>query len=280
MQRPAETTYFRYPAPGHVLRHVRLALDARGDDVVEGLMPALPDLTDPGGGIRLGAMTMLVDYVAGVTALRTVKPDWTVTHDLALHLTRPAPPAGELEAFCEVTRAGRNTVTSETSVVAPGVGEVARAFVTFTRLPRRDDTPEASQILHINLAEPIEDERSRVPLDEAVGFRLGRSEAGPYAEFDHTDFIVNSVGAIQGGVVALSLERAASWAGEVALGAPCRTTDLHLHYLALGKHGPFQARAEVLRVSEHAVTARVALHDTGNEDRLLALGVATAERVG
>jgi acyl-coenzyme A thioesterase PaaI-like protein len=279
MERPAETTYFRYPAPGHVLRYVRLALDARGGDVVEGLMPALPDLADAGGGIRLGALTMLVDYVAGVTALRTVQPDWTVTHDLALHLVQPAPPVGELEAFCRVTRAGRNNVSSETSVVAPGVGEVARAFVTFTRLPRREDTPAVSQILHINLAEPLADERPRIPLDEAVGFRLGRGDEGPYAEFDHTDFVVNSVGAIQGGVVALALERAASWAGECALGVGCRATDLHLHYLALGKTGPFRARAEVLRVSEHSVVSRVALHDTGDGDRLLALGVATAERV-
>jgi hypothetical protein len=32
-------------------------------------------------------------------------------------------------------------------------------------------------------------------------------------------------------------------------------------------------------VSEHSVVSRVALHDTGDGDRLLALGVATAERV-
>ena len=71
-----------------------------------------------------------------------------------------------------------------------------------------------------------------------------------WVEFDHIPFIHNSLGAIQGGVVALSLERGGSWAAEAELGRPCRTTDLHLHYLALGRSGPFRARAEVLRV-EH-----------------------------
>jgi acyl-coenzyme A thioesterase PaaI-like protein len=134
----------------------------------------------------------------------------------------------------------------------------------------------------VNLAEA--DEMPRRPLDEAIGFRFSEpqtdAERRHWVEFDHIPFIHNSLGAIQGGVVALSLERGGSWAAEAELGRPCRTTDLHIHYLALGRSGPFRARAEVLRVEPRgAVVSRVELVDTGAEDRLLALGVATAEPI-
>ncbi|MEL7156030.1 MAG: PaaI family thioesterase [Actinomycetota bacterium] len=283
MKRPATTTPLPYPASGHVLRYARLAFDATTPGQTEGLMPALPDLCEEGGGIRLGAICLLADYAAGVTALASVQPDWPVTHDLAVHLVAPAPPEGELEATCEVVRAGRNSVISETSVRSPVAGEVARVFVTFTRLPRRPDTPTARPGGLTNLAEDRSIERPRVPLDEAVGFRLATAADGDHGQsvvaFDHSPFIVNSLGAIQGGVVALALERSASWAGEQSLGRPCRTTDLHLHYLALGRTGPFEARAELLRVDDTVVTSRVGLVDTGDDDRLLALGVASAQPV-
>lgn len=276
MERLANTTDLSYPASGHVLRYLRLAFDSSVPGRTEGLMPAMADLCDDGGGIRLGAIALLADFAAGITALDTVSPDWTVTHDMALHLVQPAPPKGELEATCEVMRAGKNSVTSETIVVSPVVGEVARVFITFTRLPRRGDTPMAAPITRINLAESSNVERPRAALDEAVGFRLEQGQRS-YVEFDHSPFIVNSLGAIQGGVIALALERAASWAGQAALHRPCRTTDLHLHFLAMGKQGPFQARAEVLRADDGVVVSRIGLFDTGDHDRLLALGVGTAD---
>ena len=288
MERPAETTNFRYPGPGHILRYARLAIDGSTDGLVEGLLPALDDLCDAGGAVRLGAMALLVDYAAGMLAIQTVQPDWTVTHDLALHLTGLAPAVGELEADCRVVRAGKSAVISETALRTPAGDEVARAYVTFNRVPRREGTPGASDQRHVNLAEA--DEMPRRPLDEAIGFRFSEPLTGPlsehgagdrhWVEFDHIPFIYNSLGAIQGGVVALALERGGSWAAEAELGRPCRTTDLHLHYLALGRSGPFRARAEVLRVEpKGGVVSRVELVDTGAEDRLLALGVVTAEPI-
>ncbi len=279
MQRPAETSDLPYPGPGHILRYVRLAMDASDPDRTEAVMPALPDLCDPAGAVRLGPIALLADYAAGVTSHRAVRPDWPVTHDLALHLMRPAPAEGELEAVCTITRAGRNSVVSETAVTSPVIGDVARVIITFSRLPRRDDTPtEAVRSPVVNLADDPSIERPRLPLDEAVGFRFTAGER-PAVAFDHDPFIHNSLGAIQGGVIALALERAASWAAEPVFGARVRTTDLHLHYLALGRRGPFEARAETLRVGPGSVVSRVALVDTGDDDRLLALGVGTAEPV-
>lgn len=277
MQRPADSAKLDYPGPGHLLRWMRLAVDTSGHDGIgRGLMPALGDYADSAGSLRLGALSILADYVAGVSSLQPVSPDWPVTHDMAIHITQPCPAEGELEAECRLVRVGRNSVVSETSVISPSVGEVARAFVTYTRIPRRDDTPAPPPATSVNLAEPLEAEAARGPIDDACGFRLVQGVTGPHVEFDHSPFVENSVHAIQGGIVSLAMDRAASSAAEQALGRPCSTTDLHLHYLALGKDGPFQARTEVLRVTDISVTTRVALHDTGNDDRLLALGVATA----
>ena len=277
MKRPSDSANMTYPKPGQILRWMRLAVDNSGDDGIgRGLMPALVDYTDSAGTLRLGAISILADYVAGFSSLRTVSPDWPVTHDMAIHITQPCPPEGELEAECRLVRAGRNNVVSETSIVSPVVGEVARAFVTFTRLPRREDTPTAPATTRANLAERLEKEAPRMRIDDACGFRFEKATSGPYVEFDHSLFVENSVHAIQGGVVSLAMERSAAWAAELALGQPCSSSDIHIHYLALGKDGPFQARAEVLRIAENSVTSRVSVHDTGNDDRLLALGVATA----
>ena len=99
MKRPADSASMGYPKPGQVLRWMRLAVDNSGDDGIgRGLMPALVDYTDSAGALRLGAISILADYVAGFSSLRTVSPDWPVTHDMAIHITQPCPPEGELEA--------------------------------------------------------------------------------------------------------------------------------------------------------------------------------------
>ena len=271
MQRATETTFMRYPGPGHILRYVRLALDCSADEQTEGLVAALPDLCDDGGAVRLGVISMLADFAAGSASVRKVAPDWTVTHDMALHMTKPVPAGDELSCTCKIIRAGKNSVFSETSILASDGTEAARAYVTFTRLVSREGSVKSSFTKHVNLAEASE--MPRIPLDTAVGYRFLPGAV----EFDHTPFIINSLGAIQGGVIALTMERAASWAARGVFGQPARTTDLHLHYLALGKQGPFQARTEPLRRTANSLTSRIELVDTGDTDRLLAQGVATAE---
>ena len=52
-----------------------------------------------------------------------------------MHLTGPGTPRGELEANCRLVRAGKSAVISETSIRTPAGGEVARAYVTFNRVP-------------------------------------------------------------------------------------------------------------------------------------------------
>ena len=76
------------------------------------------------------------------------------------------------------------------------------------------------------------------------------------------------------------LERVAALAAETTLGSPSVTTDLHLHYLAQAKGGPFEVKADVLRIEPTTVTSRVQIVDVGNGNRLLDVGTATAATVG
>ena len=83
----------------------------------------------------------------------------------------------------------------------------------------------------------------------------------------------NSLDAIQGGALALLVEGAAESAGS-KLGL-CRVRDLEIHYLALGRTGPIQARPRILRRDADSALVRVEIVDGGAEDRTVV--IATAE---
>jgi acyl-coenzyme A thioesterase PaaI-like protein len=72
-------------------------------------------------------------------------------------------------------------------------------------------------------------------------------------------YIENSLGAVQGGVLA-SLADAATAS---ALGAGFETVDLQLFYLALAKDGPIRARAEVLARGDRWGSVAVEIDDLG-----------------
>lgn len=263
----------RYPGPGHVLRHLRLTVDASDDDHSVGTMPNLDDMADAGGALRLGPLAMLTDFTAGLLSARAVRPDWTVTYDLELHLLGETTPGGLVTTHSSVVRSGRNNVISESMVTGDDGSDIARAAITFTRLQRRDDTPRSDNLQwQLDLAE--EQEAPRVPLDDFLGF-VPDIPAGTVT-FGHHAVLHNSLGAIQGGVIAMAVERAGSVRAERELGRPARTVHIHLYYLALGRTGPFQARTRLLRSDAGGVVSRVELVDTGDGDRVLALGTATA----
>ena len=74
---------------------------------------------------------------------------------------------------------------------------------------------------------------------------------------------MNSMGALQGGIVGAVVEAAAEVALQSATGRPLVVTDVQLTYLAFGKVGPLRTRVDVIeRNATHAV-ARVELVDAG-----------------
>jgi acyl-coenzyme A thioesterase PaaI-like protein len=89
---------------------------------------------------------------------------------------------------------------------------------------------------------------------------------------------MNSMGALQGGVVGVVVEAAAEAALRHAAGAPLVVTDLQLTYLAFGRVGPLRTETEVLACTPEHGVARVALFDTGAESRQMSVARVVATR--
>ncbi len=118
-----------------------------------------------------------------------------------------------------------------------------------------------------------------VPVTDGVGITIS-DPAGGVASVEVNEYVQNSVGALQGGVMALLAETAAEQAVGSAVGreAEVMITDLQMAYLALGRIGPIESRVTELEGDGIGVECRcppsgrqsalVELHDRGDDDRL------------
>jgi uncharacterized protein (TIGR00369 family) len=221
----------------------------------------------------MGAIAPLVDLCAGLLGAKAVHPDWTATLDFKLHLDH-LPSEGHIHGACRPLRVGRNMVLSENRLTDDDGRPVGVAHVTFSRLPRRDDTPvtPAPKVGVTDLARA--DEEPRLPLDQYYEIRIDPDDTA--FELDHHERIYNSFGSIQGGAMGALLERVAVLAAERELGVPCRTVDLHFSYLAPATTGPFRAVAVPLRIEPGSVLSMVELLDRGNDNRQCVIGTARA----
>lgn len=267
-----------YPPPGHIIRHLRMDLELRSETALHATMPITDDLRDPGGAVRTGALATLVDVAAGTFCHEMVRPDWLATADMKIHLIRPAF-GDEVRAVTTTVRSGKRNMLSATSV-SDDEGEVARSWVTYTRLSRRDDNPtveEGSRIgrrLHYVEDPSLDTERNRPMLDDYLGLRIATE--GLSLELDHHPRIHNSFGSLQGGAAAVLVERLAMVAAEQRFGRPGRVTDLHIQYLGQTRSGPFRVEGDVLRTDVGSITCEVSVRDTGNDGHLLDLATVTA----
>lgn len=261
----------RYPHPTSILCYSRLVHELHEDGTVSGSMPILADHLDADGRIRMGAVTPLCDLLAGLLGARAAHPDWTATLDFKLHLDH-LPRGGRIHGTCRPLRAGKTTVLSENRLVDDDGRPVGVAHVTFSRLPRRDDTLQAPPPKVGTTDLTNADEEPRLPPDEYYGLRIDPVEAA--FELDHHERIYNSFGSIQGGAMGALLDRVATLCGERLLGVPTRTVDLHFSYLAPATTGPFRVHAQPVRVEEASVLSTVELVDLGRDGRQCAVGTA------
>lgn len=221
----------------------------------------------------MGALAPLVDLCAGVLGARAAYPDWTATLDFTLHLAKP-PASGTVHGLAKPLRVGTNTVLSENRVTDDDGNLVALAHVTFSRLPRRDDTPITPPPKSGSADYRRDEEEPRLACDDYYGLRFDPDV--PAFELDHHERIYNSFGSVQGGAMAALLERVAALAGERLLGRPARTVDMHFSYLSPATKGPFRVIAGPVRVESSSVLSTVELVDLGRDARQCALGTATA----
>jgi uncharacterized protein (TIGR00369 family) len=271
-----------YPPQKHMLRDLMVSMEFQGKGRSTVRAPVVPEVCTDQGAMRVGILATLGDMVGGGLSIRAVYPDWIATADLSIHTSGRAT-SGVVAAAGSVVRAGRTTVVVEVDIrqeaatSAEETTPIGSVMMTFSRLPRREDNREV---------EIDEDSRQTVDL-AAPGSGLTRpylaelgvrvlDEAQGVVELDMTDYVRNSVGALQGGTVAILADVAGQHAARSATGKPLATSDLAIHYLLQGRVGPFRTRAKVLRTTNDTALTRVDVIDSGADDRLITVVMNTA----
>ena len=252
-----------YPPEHHVLRDLGLEIETTADHTARAWMDVSHAVAAPWGGVTAGVLATMVDAVCGNLAVFAAVPDRVATADLALTVLRPAD-GPQIEAAGRVIRRGRTTV-----VVEVELSDVAWATATFAVLPQRAETPgpvvgrpTGRRALLGGSGRPI----GRWLGDE-IGLAVTDAAAGALS-IGLSDYVTNSFGALQGGMVAFVAEQAGATAIGAALGAPATTVDLHIAYLAQCRGGPFRTAATVLAAGDGAGSATVRITDAGADDRL------------
>jgi len=266
-----------YPPPQHILRDLALTVEHRPDGTSTGWMPVTPHIANPSGSPRAGVLAILVDVVGGGLAAIAARPDWIATADLTLHLT-PHPVTGDVEAHGRVLRRGRTTVVIEVALRDGSGASLGIATMSFAVLPRRAENlsvDQVDQVSRMTMATP--DSGLATAFQDRIQLTVVDAGAGAI-ELPHSSYVLNSLGSIQGGIVAATVDAAALHALREALDTPVETVDLQITYLALAKVGPIRTRTHVLSTGDGFGTAHVEIVDTGADDRLTTIGRAVAVR--
>ena len=107
----------------------------------------------------------------------------------------------------------------------------------------------------------------RASLEASTGIEV-RDHAAGVVHLPIGDYVRNSLGAVQGGMMATVATTAAAHALTAAAGVPQRVVDLQITYLSLARVGPVVTRTTVLDATPDFGTARVELVDAGADDRV------------
>ena len=231
-----------------------------------------------GGGLRTGALLTNLDSVGGLLAGLSVLPRWIVTTSLMVTVTR-LDHAGPLRVRGHVLRRGRNAVVASLQVVDEGRddGLVAASLGTFAVLDPGELDIDFQRPVIVPMPPPSGD----LPSPET--FFAIEPGTGPVTRLQLVDRLRNPWGILHGGAAAMLADVAACRATADALAGRSRSdpspsvdrlaaADTVLHYLRPGRAGPIEARCRVLGGPPGRTLVRVAVHDTGADDRLVVLG--------
>ena len=89
---------------------------------------------------------------------------------------------------------------------------------------------------------------------------------------------MNSMGALQGGVVGAVVEAAAEAALRHASGTPLVVTDVQLTYLSFGKVGPLRTETDVLRAHPSTASRASSCSTRAPESRQMSIARVVATR--
>jgi uncharacterized protein (TIGR00369 family) len=273
-----------YPPEQHVMRDLRIESEHRAEGNAFTLAPVSEHLRNRAGGAGLGVLVTLVDTAGALVALPAATPDWIATVDLSLRTIAPVTD-GPAIAESRLVRAGKNVIVVGIEVFdghghdhpdgsrpcGAGIMSFARIPGHVTRAERRpgDQTGERTKMA-------LDDTRLRAPLHEHIGLRVVDAAAGA-VEVDRTEYVSNSFGSVNGGVLGMIVQAAAETALEAA-GHQFVAADAELHYLAQTQQGPVRTATRILRIGDDHAVCEVRAVDAGAGDRLLTLAAVTLVR--
>jgi uncharacterized protein (TIGR00369 family) len=281
-----------YPTGDHFLGDLGVDTEVTSDTSATARVAVTPHLTGADGGLRAGVVATLVDLVGGFLGVRVLQPDWMATADLTVQVVRPVT-GPMVEARASVLRRGRTTLVIEAFVFnvsdqgsASGDDDgapAAWATLTFAILPASGGTPTLQVPTDAPNRWSLSGSGFDGPIADALLISDERGSEGRFSMPRHS-YLLNSLGAVQGGAMALLAETAASGALSTAGGmdpSQVVVTDLRLAYLALGRVGPIVSRVTVLDGQDGpaGLSATVELIDVGADDRLttvITVGATTA----
>jgi uncharacterized protein (TIGR00369 family) len=271
-----------YPPKEHMLRDLGVSWEFQGKDRSTVWAPVVPEICGDQGAVPAGVIATLVDVLGGVLSIRAVYPDWIATADLSLYTTGQAT-GGRIAATGSVIRAGRTAVVIDVGICEERgssfrqTTSIGSAMMTFSRLPRREDTPEVAINENSTGAFHLAPESPGLTQAylERIGLRVVEEAAG-IVEVRMSEYIRNSFHCLQGGILALLGDAAGQYAARHATGMSAVTSDLEIHYLSLGKVGPFRTKAAVIRTTEETALSRVEVIDCGADNRLITVIMNTA----
>jgi acyl-coenzyme A thioesterase PaaI-like protein len=248
-----------YPPPNQVLSVLGIEVTGAADGGSLGRVAVDHSLLGRGDGPPgVGCLVPIVDLVAGSAAARLTEGDWLVTTDVWLYERNPLN-GGRIEAESRLLRSGKRSTVMAVEVTAAGV-PIVSSTISFSRI-RRDaanvsaDTPRPDGEWIRLGSGPLLDE----PLETACRFRRVEPGSG-IVEIDRSPFVNNSIGTLQGGVVALLADVAAA----DLVGPRARTTELQFRFLAQTADGPARTNAEVVRRDGDGVTVNVEVTDSSD----------------
>jgi uncharacterized protein (TIGR00369 family) len=266
------------------MRDLRIESEHHAEGHAFTLAPLNDHLRDRFGSAGLGVLVTLVDTAGALVALPAAAPDWIATVDLSLRTIAPVTD-GPAIAESRLVRAGKNVIVVGIDVYdghgadrPDGSRPCGAGIMSFARIPghvtRAQSRPGDQFGQRTKMA--LDDSGLRGPLHDRLGLRVVDPEAGA-VEIDKTEYVSNSFGSVNGGVLGMIVQAAAE-TGLEAAGHAFVAVDVEMHYLAQTERGPVRTATRILRVGDDHAVCEVRVVDTGAGDRLLTLAAVTLVR--
>jgi uncharacterized protein (TIGR00369 family) len=233
-----------FPPPRHAISLLGVDLEVGPGTEATGWWRVRPDASAPSGTPGLGAIGLVLDIVAGASAVVAAAPDHIYTADMSIHLV-PGVRVDEVVSRVHVRRRGRRTLVQQIALLDPAGDTIGWGTTTFVIAAPPADAP-AIRDRHPSGRAPF---WPLGPDEEPARYREElqlRHEAPGEVAVDLRWQVANNVGALNGGVQAQMIDEASASLGHLHLGAAAETTDAHIAFLRPGRSSPLRAVASVV----------------------------------